>query len=267
MFGDIVFSGLSWVFLLYFIGINLGYLSLNFISSFALARYMPERELEWAGQIQTGLEPAITVIVPAYSEEATIVASIQSLLQLEYPEFKNLVINDGSKDETRNVMMEAFDLVLVPEPYRISLKTAEVRGIHYSRAHRNLRVVDKENGGKADGLNTGINASRFPFFYAIDAGSVMSRDSLIQVVRPRLKDPRTVATGGTVRIANGCTVTSGFLVETGLPRNPLALFQIVEYLRAFLLGRMGWSPLNALMIISGAFGLFSKQAVIDAGGY
>ncbi|MEM7403982.1 MAG: glycosyltransferase [Pseudomonadota bacterium] len=267
LIGELTFAGLSWVFLLYFIGINAGYLMLNFISMFALARYMPVRELEWAGQLQTGLEPAITVIVPAYNEEATIVASVQSLLQLEYTEFEILVINDGSKDDTLDVMMDAFDLVGVDEPYRMELPTANVRGIYYSRSHQNLRVVDKDNGGKADGLNTGINASRYPLFCAIDADSVMARDSLTQVVRPFLRDPLTVAAGGTVRIANGSTVKNGYLVETGLPRNPLALFQIVEYLRAFLFGRMGWSPMNALMIISGAFGLFSKSAVVEAGGY
>lgn len=267
MFGEVVFTGLSWVFLLYFIGINAGYLFLNLVSMVALSRYMPERELEWVGQIQTGLEPAISVLVPAYNEEATIVASVQSLLQLEYPEFEIIVINDGSKDETLNVLTEAFELMEVSEPYKMVLKTQPVRGTYYSKIHQNLRIIDKENGGKADGLNTGINAAKFPLFCAVDADSVMSRRSLVEVVRPFLKDPRTIATGGTVRIANGCTVTNGFLVEAGLPRNPLALFQIVEYLRAFLFGRMGWSPLNALMIISGAFGLFSKQVVIDCGGY
>ena len=264
---DTLIGLLSWVFLLYFIGLNAGYMGLNLISVFALSRYMPERELEWTGQVQTGLEPPITVLVPAYNEETTIVASVLSLLQLDYPEFEVVVINDGSKDTTIDVLIDEFELVAVPEPYRMQIPSAPVRNIYYSKVHPNLRVVDKENGGKADALNTGINTSRYPLFCAIDADSVMQRDSLTLVVRPFLKDSRTVATGGTVRIANGCKVTNGFLVETGLPKNILSLFQIVEYLRAFLFGRMGWSPMNALLIISGAFGLFSKETVISVGGY
>src|SRR5690606_17311004 len=142
-----------------------------------------------------------------------------------------------------------------------------VRGIYRSATHPSLRVIDKENGGKADALNAGINASRYPLFCGVDADSVLERDSLKRVVEPFLEDPRTIAAGGTVRIANGCKVDNGFLASVGLPRNPLALLQIVEYLRAFLFGRMGWSPLNAVLIISGAFGLFRKDVVVAAGGY
>lgn len=130
-----------------------------------------------------------------------------------------------------------------------------------------LRVIDKENGGKADALNAGINGARYPLFCSLDADSVLQRDSLHRLVLPFLEDPRTVAAGGIVRLANGCEVSGGFLVRAGLPRNPLAVVQVVEYLRAFLFGRLGWSPLNAVLVISGAFGLFHKETVIAAGGY
>ena len=103
-------------------------------------------------------------------------------------------------------------------------------------------MIDKENGGgKADATNAGINAARYPLIYCGDADSVLDPHSLEHVVRPFLEDPRTVACGGTVRIVNGCTVRGGVLEKVGLPRNPLALVQVVEYLRAFLGGRLGWS--------------------------
>ncbi|MEX5452678.1 glycosyltransferase family 2 protein, partial [Stutzerimonas stutzeri] len=142
-----------------------------------------------------------------------------------------------------------------------------VQAIYRSRRYANLRVVDKANGGKADALNAGINAARYGLFCGVDADSILQRDSLLRVVQPFLEDERTIAAGGTVRIANGSQVRGGFLIQAGLPRNWLARFQIVEYLRAFLFGRLGWSPLNAVLIISGAFGLFDRERVMAVGGY
>jgi cellulose synthase/poly-beta-1,6-N-acetylglucosamine synthase-like glycosyltransferase len=192
---------------------------------------------------------------------------VRSLLQLDYAEFEVVVINDGSRDGTLRALEEAFDLEPFPEAHWRRLKAQPVRTIYRSRTQPNLRVVDKENGGKADALNVGINASRFPLFCAMDADSILQRDSLRLVVEPFLDDPTTIASGGTVRIANGCVVSGGHLERVGLPRHPLALLQLVEYLRAFLFGRMGWAGINAVLIISGAFGVFRKDAVVEAGGY
>jgi cellulose synthase/poly-beta-1,6-N-acetylglucosamine synthase-like glycosyltransferase len=139
--------------------------------------------------------------------------------------------------------------------------------VYRSTLYPHLRVIDKANGGKADSINAGINAARYPIFCVIDADSVLQRDSLRRAIQPFLDDSATVAAGGTIRIANGCRVSGGFMQEIGLPRHPLAMFQIVEYLRAFLFGRLGWSPMNALLIVSGAFGLFRKEAVVAAGGF
>jgi cellulose synthase/poly-beta-1,6-N-acetylglucosamine synthase-like glycosyltransferase len=147
------------------------------------------------------------------------------------------------------------------------LPTKPIRAIYHSATHANVRVIDKDNGGKADSLNAGINLSIYPLFCCIDADSILQRDSLRRVVQPFLNDHHTVACGGTVRIANGCRVDNGLLTHVRLPSNVLALFQIVEYLRAFLFGRLGWSPLNAMLIISGAFGLFHKDSVVTVGGY
>ena len=240
---------------------------LDIIAIFHLRQYLQERVLESLPQSYTGFEPQISVLVPAYNEAATIAGSIRSLLQLSYSEYEIVVVNDGSKDETIDVLRKEFDLFPFPEAYHTQLPTAEIRTIYHSSLHANLRVIDKENGGKADSLNAGINLSVYPLFCCIDADSILQPDSLRRAVQPFLDDHRTVASGGTVRIANGCRVENGFLTKIGLPTNLLALFQIVEYLRAFLFGRLGWSPMNAMLIISGAFGIFRKEAVVTVGGY
>ena len=260
-------TNLQWGFLIYFILLNGSYIVLNLLSLISLRSYMDRHSLDHLPHTYSGIDPPVSLLVPAYNEEATIAASLRSLLQLDYPEFEIVVINDGSVDGTLAELTREFALLPFPEAYRRRVPSQEVRGIYRSTRHANLRVIDKLNGGKADALNAGINASRYPLFCAVDADSILQRDSLSRVVQPFLEDPRTIASGGTIRIINGCEINAGFLVNVGLPKNMLARFQIVEYLRAFLFGRLGWSPLNAVLIVSGAFGLFRKSKVIDAGGY
>jgi cellulose synthase/poly-beta-1,6-N-acetylglucosamine synthase-like glycosyltransferase len=158
-------------------------------------------------------------------------------------------------------------MVEFPEAYRQRLQTEKVRNIYASTRYPNVRLVDKDNGGKADALNAGINCVRYPLICSIDADCILHRTSLGRVVRPFLEDSQTVATGGVVRVLNGCTVKNGFLEKVELPRRFLPMFQNVEYLRAFLFGRMGWSPSNALLVISGAFGVFRKERIVAIGGY
>lgn len=267
MWLETLISVSEWLFLLYLLGLTAGYLMLDVVAAVHLRRYMEERSLGSLPHGYTGFEPQISLLVPAFNEAATIASSIKSLLQLSYSEFEIVVINDGSKDNTLEVLIEHFGLIPFPEAYDHRLTTKPIKTIYHAPAHPNLRVIDKENGGKADALNAGINISLYPLFCCIDADSILQRDSLRLAVQPFLDDPRTIACGGTVRVANGCEVTNGFLTKVGLPTNILALFQIVEYLRAFLFGRLGWSPINAMLIISGAFGLFHKDTVIGIGGY
>ena len=257
----------QWFFLAYFGCLNLTYLALPLISAGAIGRDAEGRTSLMLPRFFSGLEPPISLIVPAHNEEPTIAGAVRSMLQLEYPSFEIVVVNDGSRDGTLEVLQREFPLVPFPEAYRVSLATRRIRGIYRSLMHRNLRVIDKDNGGKSDALNAGVNAARHPLFCAVDADSVLQRDSLQRVVRPFLEDPLTIACGGTVRVANGCRVSDGFMEEVGMPRSWLARVQIVEYLRAFLFGRMGWSPMNAMLIISGAFGLFRRSVVVEAGGY
>jgi cellulose synthase/poly-beta-1,6-N-acetylglucosamine synthase-like glycosyltransferase len=262
-----VLDALQWAFVLYFVAISSAYLALNVIAFVAAWRHRQDQVLAELPQTFSNLEVPISLIVPAYNEHATIATSIRSLLQLSYAEFEIVVVNDGSKDSTLAELRREFELVQVPLAFRLRLGSKPIRAVYQSLRHPELRVIDKDNGGKADALNAGLNASRFPLFCALDADSVLERDSLKRVVRPFLEDARTVAAGGIIRLANGCEVSDGLLVRTGLPKNPLALMQVVEYLRAFLFGRLGWSPLNGVLVISGAFGLFQKDVVVAVGGY
>lgn len=254
-------------YLLYFLGLNGGYLALNIIAFATLLRYMDSLILEKLPIDYGKFEPPISVLIPAYNEESTIVDSVRSVLQLNYHEYEVIVINDGAKDRTLEVLQSAFHLQLFPEPSQNHLATQNVRGVYRSPDYPKLKVIDKHNGGKADSLNTGVNYSIYPLLCCLDADSILQRNSLQEIIQPFLNNDKLVACGGTIRIANGATINNGYLEKVDLPQNMLARFQIVEYLRAFLFGRQGWEPLNALLIISGAFGLFRKQAMIEAGGY
>jgi cellulose synthase/poly-beta-1,6-N-acetylglucosamine synthase-like glycosyltransferase len=257
----------QWFFLAYFVLLNGGYLLLNLLALANIRHHLRARTLDALRGTFSGMEPPVSLLVPAYNEQATIAAAVRSMLQLEYPEFEVIVVNDGSRDGTLETLRREFDLRSFPEAYWRRIPVAAVRGIYRSEAHPNLKVIDKANGGKADALNAGINAARYPLVCGVDADSILERNSLARVVTPFLEDPTTIAAGGIVRVANGCEVRGGFLERVALPRRLLPLLQVIEYLRAFLFGRLGWTPLNAVLIISGAFGIFRKEAVIEAGGY
>ncbi|WP_233130641.1 glycosyltransferase family 2 protein [Sphingomonas jeddahensis] len=214
------------------------------------------------------LAPPIALIAPAYNEELTIIASVDALLALHYPDFEVVVINDGSKDATLQRLIDHYRLVPVQRYHDQALESKPLRGLYAADDVPRLLVIDKVNGGKADAMNAGINLARSPLVCVIDADTLLEPDALIRVVRPFVDDPvRTIAVGGTIRIANGCHVDGGRVIRAGLPRNLLALVQVVEYLRAFLMARLGLSRMGTLMIISGAFGVFRRGAVLDVGGF
>ncbi len=215
----------------------------------------------------SGPEPPISLIIPAYNEERTIVSTVRSAMQLAYCEFEVLVVNDGSRDRTLQALIEEFGLVPFPLAGRVEIPTERVRGAWRSPRHPGLRVIDKDNGGKADALNAGVNAARYALICAVDADSILTRESLLRVVQPFVHQPETVACGAAVRLANGCSVDSGMLERVALPTKALPRFQLIEYLRAFLFGRMGWSLPNGLLIISGAFGIMRRSVVVECGGY
>lgn len=254
--------------LYYVLCINTIYFMLLILSAFSLYDYIKKMNYSsYKKYTASDNMIPISVLVPAYNEQNTIVDNVQSLLSLNYPLFEVIVINDGSKDNTLEKIIEAYNLKEVNQPVRYLIKTNKIKGIYRNIDIPNLTVIDKENGGKADALNVGINLSKYPVFTSIDADSILESDSLVRVIMPFIEDKLTVAVGGIVRIANGSKIKNGRLERVGLPQNKLAMFQVVEYLRAFLNGRMGWDSLGCLLIISGAFGAFKKDVVVQVGGY
>jgi cellulose synthase/poly-beta-1,6-N-acetylglucosamine synthase-like glycosyltransferase len=217
---------------------------------------------------QMPLVKPISIIAPAHNEGMGIVESAKSLLSLEYPLYEVIVVNDGSTDDTLKKLIKAFDLKKSKRVFRKVLDTKPVKGIYLSPSNPKLVVVDKINGKKADAMNAGLNVSRYPLFCAIDGDSILEKESLLKMVRPFIENPeKTVGAGGIVRLSNGCKVKHGQVTKVGMPRNSLARFQILEYLRAFLGGRIGMNMLKSTLIISGAFGVFRKDIALRCGGY
>ena len=261
--------GFNYAVLAYFGLITLSYMAVTMMSAVQARSYFRARsDLALRRSLQSQLTQPVAICIAAYNEASTIVNSISAVLTLNYPNFDVVLTNDGSTDDTLERLKQAFNLRKVDQPLRSDIPTARVRAIYRSRVHPNFTVVDKENGGRADGLNAAINASRSPLLCCIDADSILDRDALITAAQPFKERPdTTLGAGGIIRVANGCEVSGGHVTKIGLPRNHVAMFQVVEYLRAFLAARSGWSLVNGLLIISGAFGVFRRSAVADAGGF
>jgi cellulose synthase/poly-beta-1,6-N-acetylglucosamine synthase-like glycosyltransferase len=215
------------------------------------------------------LVPPVSLLVPAHNEDKSVCGAVRNLLDLEYPELELIVINDGSTDATFAELEKTFALRPVRTVYVPQIKTARIRGLYRSDVDRRLVVVDKEAAGsKADAINAGLNAATAPYICVVDADSVLERDALLRIMMPVLSDPqRVVSAGGIVRVLNGAELERGRVRRIRLPRRGIEIIQVVEYLRAFLIGREAWARANMLMIISGAFGVFRTDLVRAVGGY
>jgi len=262
-------GGIEAVILVYFLLINTFYFLFSILSLAGILRYRRLVTFVRFGEIfRMPIVKPISLIVPAFNEGQGIIDSIRSLLSVRYPVFEVIVVNDGSTDQTLARLVEAFELRPWKAVYRKSLPSQPIRGIYRSSIQPKLIVVDKVNGRKADAMNAGLNVSRYPLFCAVDGDSILEKDALLKVVRPFLEDPeRTIGAGGIIRLSNGCDVREGQVVGVGIPRNWIARFQILEYLRAFLGGRLGMAMMRSTLIISGAFGIFRKDIAMACGGY
>ena len=237
--------------------------------------YLNSRRLYQSSRIQNSrlnimkesLKP-ISLLVPAYNEELSIITSIRSMLKLTYHEFEVVLVNDGSKDNTLKSLIDEFHLVAVEEYQNIIIPTKPINAIYKSSQYPNLSVIDKVNGGKADALNCAINFAKYPLVCCVDSDSLFDEEGLNRVAIPFFEHPdEMMAVGGTIRVVNHSEIKFGKVVRPKIKWNYLLLVQTVEYLRAFLVGRMGWDFIQCNTIISGAFGLFRKKAIIDVGGY
>ena len=260
------------LFFFYAISIFGFYFWLAIVSAKELIKNIREaKTTNYDALLSSPLTPMISVLAPAFNESLTIVENIKALLGLYYPSFEIIIINDGSKDDTLEKTIAAFDLEKVPYAFDYKIQCQEIRGIYKSnvKAYSNLTVIDKFNGGKADALNAGINVAKGDYFISIDVDSIIDPHALKKLIKPFFEetDRRVIAAGGVIQIANSCVIENGQLVEINVPDKFLPRCQVIEYSRSFLMGRLAWSRLDGLLLISGALGLFDKEIVINCGGY
>ncbi|MBD1395633.1 glycosyltransferase family 2 protein [Pontibacter sp. JH31] len=257
--------------LVYAIGISASYVLLAAMSARAMKQYKARNSfVDYRTILASKFSPSVSLIAPAYNESMTIVDNVRSLLALHYNSYEVIIVNDGSKDNTLALLIEAYELEKIDLLPDNQIKTKPVRGIYKAKnpAYHKLVVVDKENGGKADALNVGINVSENKLIACIDVDCVLESDSLLKLVKPFMEEKTPViATGGVIRIANSCVIEDGRLVKVDVPEKFIPRVQVLEYFRAFLMGRMAWAHVNGLLLISGAFGMFDKATVVKAGGY
>ncbi len=248
------------------------YVVLGIFSAIALRKYLRKNSyINYNSLVLSSLSPRISIIAPAFNESKSIIDNIRTLLSLYYNNFEVIIVNDGSTDDTFSKVREAFELVKVNYYFDYRIPCERIRGVYKSDnpSYNRLTVIDKNNGGKADSLNAGINITRSELIVTIDSDSIIESDSILKLVKPFLeeKEKKVIGTGGVIRIINSCDIERGHIREIHLPGTLLPRMQVLEYTRAFLLGRMAWSHLDGLMIISGAMGMFDRETVINAGGY
>lgn len=266
----IIFNSLFFIFTIFAIA---SYTILAIISAFETVEYMKKNSFVNYNEILSSIiSPSISIIAPAFNESLSIIENVRSLLSSHYTNYDVIIVNDGSTDDSLEKLINAYNLVKIDFLINEELLTKPIRnGVYKSTnpAFEKLTVVDKENGGKADALNMGLNISKNSYVLCIDVDCLLLEDALQKMIKPFLEvsDVKIIATGGVLRIANSCSIKDGKLLDINLPKKMIERAQILEYLRAFLLGRMAWSRLNGLLVISGAFGMFDKKIVIEVGGY
>jgi len=268
----ILFFIIDWVIFIFGIIIMLSYIVLGILSGSALYYYMHKNKfIDYSAILSSDIAPSVSILAPAYNEGKNVVDNVRSLMSLHYANLEIIIINDGSKDDTLEKLIENFQLKLVRFALDYKIPCNEIRGVYKSenKAFQKLIIIDKVNGGKADALNAGINIASNDLITSIDVDCILESDAILKMVKPFVEetDKKVIASGGVIRVANNCDVGIGKINMVRFPDKLLAGFQVLEYSRAFILGRMAWSKMNGLLLISGAFGMFNKELVIRVGGY
>ncbi len=270
---DIILQLFQYLFFICSSLIILSYIILSIISAKETVDYVEKNSfVNYNRILSSAISPSITIIAPAYNESLNIVENVRSLLSNHYPNYSVVIVNDGSSDDSLEKLIKAYDLEEMDYLVNEKIKTKPLRrGIFKSKnpAFEKLMIVDKENGGKADALNMGLNISKSKYVVCIDVDCLLLENALQKIIKPFLEatEYKVIAAGGAIRIANSCIIKGGKLIEVKFPKNLLVQAQILEYLRSFLLGRMAWSRLNGLLVISGAFSVFDRNVAIEVGGY
>jgi cellulose synthase/poly-beta-1,6-N-acetylglucosamine synthase-like glycosyltransferase len=264
----VFFENIQIVYLLYLVITNFSTTVMTwFTLKQMMINYFYENDILLEEIIETDAFMPISILAPAFNEEETIVSSVYSLLKVKYQKFEVIIINDGSTDSTIDKLKESFELYESDELYNLELEHKPIRQVYKSRLYKKLIVVDKDNGRKSDALNVGINISKYPLVCCVDADTILEKSALIKSAQEFIKDRRTIAVGAAIGITNGSVIKDHTLIQKRVPNNLIESFQILEYLRGFFAGRVGWQPLNGLILISGAFGVFDKGLIKKIGGY
>ncbi|RKR08431.1 cellulose synthase/poly-beta-1,6-N-acetylglucosamine synthase-like glycosyltransferase [Flavobacterium sp. 90] len=255
---------------------SIGYISfyifLSILSYWAIIKHLKyQKYLEEEVLIRSNHILGVSIVAPAFNEGVNIVYNVKSLLSLTYPKFEIIIVNDGSSDNTLEKLITEFDLVKIDFYYQEKIVTQPVRG-HYKSTnpvYSRLLIVDKINGkSKADASNAGINSSQYPLFLCTDVDCILKSNTILKLAKPFMEnETRVIATGAGIRISNSCDIKEGFLYKVHYPKEWYPRFQELEYVRSFLFGRMAWSQINGLLLVSGGLGMFDKDIVIKAGGY
>lgn len=272
MLKDLIFYFYGYIVFFYSMGLIISYVILMWLAEIGIFRKKRGPLNLYTQQIidSSPYSPGVSVIAPAYNEERIVVDNVRSLLDQDYPTFEVIIVNDGSTDKTLERLVENFSLVEVPFAYVEYIRTKPYKRLFKSTnpEYHRLIVVDKENGGtKADAVNAGLNASSYPYFINIDMDCYLAHDAISQCIMPILQSDDVIAVSGIMATSNGCKVKNGKMIEPLPPHSPCPLFQTLEYMRSFLVGKMGWSAINAMPNVSGGYGLFDKKVVMSAGGY
>lgn len=256
----------------YSIALIASYVVMNTLAYLQLRRYHDMGGQRWVRKLleSSPYTPGVSIVAAAYNEENVVISCVESFLQLDYPLFEVVIVNDGSTDRTLELLIEHFELQEVPFAYNEQLRTKPFRRLFKSTspAYHRLTVVDKENGGtKADPINAGLNVAQYPYFINTDVDCILSREAIYHCIRPVLEQRHVIAVSGVMAMSNGCKIEQGKITARRVPHSPSPLFQAMEYLRSFMIGKMAWSRINAMPNVSGGYGLFDREVALAAGGY